>query len=289
MPPSTARGTESRGKFQTAATSQSLADLLSAAVPCAFAFHHRCGTASATSVRHPYAGTGADVLHPRPAGGNHECACHTFTVSRPDLRAWSSCCQHSFSAGSSVDGSARWARCSTLLEVCKSEAKCGKQRIESNRYKRWQTIKYVVLLAGLIAAFFGSMVIGTLDPVQLVGSIHRTSSSPCLQFRDALPASSTRAQPRRTRFKTSGKSTHTVLQATVLDFRQAHFAQASSRHPLPYHSLGEHAHHPILVPVDLPTGSAARLSFTLVDIWPAQGCFKLRQVQSVPAQLPGRR
>src|ERR1035441_9961897 len=30
-----------------------------------------------------------------------------------------------------------------------SEAKRGKQRIESNRYKRWQTGKYVVLLAGL--------------------------------------------------------------------------------------------------------------------------------------------
>ena len=50
----------------------------------------------------------------------------------------------------------------------KSEAKRGKQRIESNRYKRWQTIKYVVLLAGLVAAFFGSMVIGTLDPFSLL-------------------------------------------------------------------------------------------------------------------------
>ena len=33
-----------------------------------------------------------------------------------------------------------------------SEAKRGKQRIESNRYKRWQTVKYVVLIAGLVAA-----------------------------------------------------------------------------------------------------------------------------------------
>ena len=33
-----------------------------------------------------------------------------------------------------------------------SESKRGKQRIESNRYKRWQTIKYVVLIVGLVAA-----------------------------------------------------------------------------------------------------------------------------------------
>ena len=49
-----------------------------------------------------------------------------------------------------------------------SEAKRGKQRIESNRYKRWQTAKYVVLIAGLVAAFFGSMAIGWLDPFSLL-------------------------------------------------------------------------------------------------------------------------
>ena len=49
-----------------------------------------------------------------------------------------------------------------------SESKRGKQRIESNRYKRWQTVKYVVLIAGLIAAVFGSMAIGWLDPFSLL-------------------------------------------------------------------------------------------------------------------------
>ena len=43
-----------------------------------------------------------------------------------------------------------------------SEAKRGKQRIESNRYKRWQTGKYVVLIAGLVAALFGSAAISFL-------------------------------------------------------------------------------------------------------------------------------
>ena len=49
-----------------------------------------------------------------------------------------------------------------------SESKRGKQRIESNRYKRWQTVKYVVLIAGLVAASFGSMAIGWLDPFSLL-------------------------------------------------------------------------------------------------------------------------
>src|SRR5579863_9841181 len=49
-----------------------------------------------------------------------------------------------------------------------SDAKRGKQRIESNRYKRWQTLKYVVLIAGLVAAAFGSMAIGWLDPFSLL-------------------------------------------------------------------------------------------------------------------------
>ncbi|MGB9407080.1 MAG: 4Fe-4S binding protein, partial [Terracidiphilus sp.] len=49
-----------------------------------------------------------------------------------------------------------------------SEAKRGKQRIEANRYKRWQTGKYVVLIAGLVAALFGSAAIGWLDPFSLL-------------------------------------------------------------------------------------------------------------------------
>ena len=49
-----------------------------------------------------------------------------------------------------------------------SEAKRGKQRIESNRYKRWQTWKYLVLIAGLVAACFGSAALGCIDPFSLL-------------------------------------------------------------------------------------------------------------------------
>lgn len=46
----------------------------------------------------------------------------------------------------------------------KSERKRGKQLIESNRYKRWQTTKYYLLIASLVAAFFGTGIVGWLDP-----------------------------------------------------------------------------------------------------------------------------
>ncbi len=106
----------------------------------------------------------------------------------------------------------------------RSEAKRGRQRIESNRYKRWQTVKYVVLIAGLVAAFFGSMLIGTLDPFSLLVRSIGLALLPAFNF-------ATRAllvpmeHSHVTAIRTTGESLHTILQATVLDFRQAHFAQ----------------------------------------------------------------
>ena len=107
----------------------------------------------------------------------------------------------------------------------RSEAKRGKQRIESNRYKRWQTIKYVVLIAGLVAAFFGSVVIGTLDPFSLLVRSIGLAVFPAFNFaiRTVLvPMEHSQVGA----IRTTGESLHTILQATVLDFRQAHFAQS---------------------------------------------------------------
>jgi polyferredoxin len=54
----------------------------------------------------------------------------------------------------------------------KSERKRGKQLLESNRYKRWQTTKYYILAASLMAAPLGTDVGGWLDPFSfLVRSI----------------------------------------------------------------------------------------------------------------------
>jgi polyferredoxin len=106
-----------------------------------------------------------------------------------------------------------------------SESKRAKQRIETNRYKRWQTVKYVVLIAGLVAACFGSMVIGWLDPFSLLVRSIGLSILPAFNFavRAVLaPFENSHIAA----IKTTGEITHALLQFLVLDFRQAHFAQA---------------------------------------------------------------
>lgn len=107
----------------------------------------------------------------------------------------------------------------------RSEAKRGKQRIESNHYKRWQTIKYVVLIAGLVAAMFGSMAIGALDPFSLLVRSIGLALLPAFNFA-ARALLVPMEQSHIGAIRTTGESLHTVLQATVLDFRQAHFAQS---------------------------------------------------------------
>ena len=106
----------------------------------------------------------------------------------------------------------------------RSEAKQGKRRIESNRYKRWQTIKYIVLIAGLVSAAFGSMVIGWLDPISLLARSIGLSMLPALNYavRGALAPLE---QSHVAAIKAAGNGIHAVLAVFVLDFRQAHFAQ----------------------------------------------------------------
>ena len=50
----------------------------------------------------------------------------------------------------------------------RSERKRGKQLIESNRYKRWQTTKYYLLFGFLVAALMGTGVVGWMDPLSLL-------------------------------------------------------------------------------------------------------------------------
>lgn len=105
-----------------------------------------------------------------------------------------------------------------------SEAKRGKQRIDSNRYKRWQTAKYVVLIAGLIAAFFGSMVVGWLDPFSLLVRSLGLSILPAFNYA-ARAVFVPLEHSHMGAIKATSAIVHDVLQATVLDFRQTHFAQ----------------------------------------------------------------
>jgi polyferredoxin len=106
----------------------------------------------------------------------------------------------------------------------KSEAKRGKQRIESNRYKRWQTAKYAVLLAGLVAAFFGSMAIGWLDPFSLLVRSLGLSILPAFNYA-AGAALAPLEHNRIAAIQSIGGGLHAILGVLVLDFRQAHFTQ----------------------------------------------------------------
>ncbi|MGA3371188.1 MAG: 4Fe-4S binding protein [Terracidiphilus sp.] len=108
-----------------------------------------------------------------------------------------------------------------------SEAKRGKQRIDSNRYKRWQTGKYVVLIAGLVAALFGSAAIGWLDPFSLLVRSFGLSILPAFNV-GARAALAPLENSHAAAIQVTGKALHTILAIlhyTVLDLRQPHYAQ----------------------------------------------------------------
>ncbi|MGB8259807.1 MAG: 4Fe-4S binding protein [Terracidiphilus sp.] len=105
-----------------------------------------------------------------------------------------------------------------------SEAKRGKQRIESNRYKRWQTGKYVLLLAGLVAAICGSAAIGWLDPFSLLVRSFGLSLLPA--FNAAVRALLIPLEHSHIGWiKSTGEALHAILQLLVLDLRQPHYYQ----------------------------------------------------------------
>jgi len=166
-----------------------------------------------------------------------------------------------------------------------SDAKRGKQRIESNRYKRWQSTKYLVLIAGLVAACFGSAAIGWLDPFSLLVRSFGLSLLPAFNFvvRSVLTPLE---HSHNALLKTTGETLHTILQYTVLDFRQPHFAQGFFLGLLFLVILAASL---LLVPRHLPAGSAARRGLSLVRSGPAQGRVQMQPMQPLPAPLPGRR
>jgi polyferredoxin len=105
-----------------------------------------------------------------------------------------------------------------------SESKRGKQRIEANRYKRWQTIKYVVLIAGLVAACFGSAALGWLDPFSLLVRSFGLSILPAINAA-ARAVLTPLEHSHVAAIKTAGTTLHSILHYTVLDLRQPHYAQ----------------------------------------------------------------
>jgi polyferredoxin len=112
-----------------------------------------------------------------------------------------------------------------FLSSWKSEHKRGPERLERNRYQKWQTLKYYLLIAGLVAAIFGSSLVGILDPISLTVRSLGMAWFPAVNYAlDSVlgvlhhsPSGAMRA---------IGHVSQLVLNETLLSFRQPHFRQA---------------------------------------------------------------
>ena len=107
----------------------------------------------------------------------------------------------------------------------KSERKRGLQRIESNRYKKWQTLKYYILVALLISAIFGSLIVGVMDPISLLVRSLGLSVLPGINYGlnallDVLYNSKLGA------LRTASVVLQFIFQALILGFKQPYFRQA---------------------------------------------------------------
>ena len=106
----------------------------------------------------------------------------------------------------------------------RSERKRGKQLIESNRYKRWQTTKYYLLVAALIAAVLGTGVVGWLDPFSLLVRSLGLSILPATDY--ALNAMLHAMEHSRFAVvQMVGSGFHFLFGALLLGFKQPYFRQ----------------------------------------------------------------
>ncbi len=106
----------------------------------------------------------------------------------------------------------------------RSERKRGKQLVESNRYKRWQTTKYYLLIAALIAAVLGTGIVGWLDPFSFLVRSVGLSILPGTNY--ALNAvlhamEHSRSAP----VQGAGSGLHFVFGWLLLSFKQPYFRQ----------------------------------------------------------------
>ncbi len=108
----------------------------------------------------------------------------------------------------------------------KSEKKRGARLIDSNRYKRWQTLKYYLLAAVLAAALAGSGLAGVLDPISLTVRSLALSVLPGLNYllNSAIDGLS-RSDQAGLRF--AGAAIHFLFKDTLLSFKQPYFRQGA--------------------------------------------------------------
>jgi polyferredoxin len=106
----------------------------------------------------------------------------------------------------------------------KSERKRGKQLLESNRYKRWQTTKYYILAAVLVAALLGTGVVGWFDPFSFLVRSVGLSVLPATNY--ALQAGLGALEHSQFGFiQTLGSALHFLLGSVLLSFKQPYFRQ----------------------------------------------------------------
>jgi polyferredoxin len=106
----------------------------------------------------------------------------------------------------------------------RSESKRGKQLIESNRYKRWQTTKYYLLFVVLAAGAVGTGIVGWLDPLSLLVRSVGLSILPATNY--ALRALlQVLAHSRSGTVQSVGSALHFILGVLLLSFKQPYFRQ----------------------------------------------------------------
>ena len=176
-----------------------------------------------------------------------------------------------------------------LFSSLRSERKRGKQLIDSNRYKRWQTTKYYLLAAALIAAVLGTGVVGWLDPFSLLVRSLGLSILPGTNY--ALNVVLRAMEHSRfAPVQMTGSGLHFIFGGLLLSFKQPYFRQGVLARPHLHLSSGaEFSRDPFLVSGTLPTGRSARHRIPLVNSWTGQDPGALRGLQSLPDALPGRR
>jgi polyferredoxin len=107
----------------------------------------------------------------------------------------------------------------------KSERKRGPERLERNRYKKWQTLKYYLLVAGLVSALLGSLWVGILDPISLTVRSLGAALLPGVNYALDAGVSALRHSSIGP-LETVGTVAQLILNETLLSFRQPHFRQA---------------------------------------------------------------
>jgi len=106
----------------------------------------------------------------------------------------------------------------------RSERKRGKQLLESNRYKGWQTTKYYLLIAVVVAALLGTGIVGWFDPFSFLVRSMGLSVLPTTNY--GLEAGLRwLEQSRFGVISTLGMALHFVLGLVLLNFKQPYFHQ----------------------------------------------------------------